>query len=98
PPRPPPFPYTTLFRSRTNRLCQPAFHRAEISLLAVKAVKRHIGECISTFTEVGIILARQRSEQLRRYIKLAGLLILIDLNAVAPDRKSTRLNSSHVSI
>src|SRR5688572_32483116 len=88
PPRPPPFPYTTLFRStptptpeqEVRRLYEEA--EARVAKAAERVVSRDsFGELLAQVTENAVALTRIANE---------GMDLL--------DRKSTRLNSSHSQI
>src|SRR5207249_11064288 len=94
PPRPPPrptlFPYTTLFRSAADRDAEeaarqnPGYLRAVLESLARRAGQGDAGAAAELHRLLG---------------ERPGLLgAVTGLAARAEDRKSTRLNSSHVSI
>src|SRR5204862_7582566 len=80
--RSPLFPYTTLFRSRIAGELPHRFRRAERLLDALDA---QLGL-------VGAVRRRQRIPLVHERRDLAGVEVL------QRDRKSTRLNSSHVEI
>src|SRR5438874_7826411 len=91
PPRPPLFPYTTLFRSRAavEEGIVPGGGTALIRCLAaVEKLKLHDDEAVGA----GIV-KRALEEPARQIAHNAG-----SEGAVVIDRKSTRLNSSHVEI
>src|SRR5690554_7549049 len=88
PPRSTLFPYTTLFRSRD---VPQSLEEIELSLsfrdrILIPMLKK-IAEVTVRFTP------EKQLEEARRLIELAGLA-----GTLEPDRKSTRLNSSHVRI
>src|SRR5690349_22982495 len=82
PPAPALFPYTTLFRSLLDALHQRARQRGGGGSRAEPAV--HVGSAVR---------AREAVQELARH---SALLAAQERDAV--DRKSTRLNSSHVEI
>src|SRR5690606_41305264 len=88
PPTPPPFPCTTLFRSRQAALSAPRRRAAEGGIPAwhETAVRHHIGEERSP-----IFIASDAPTELDDIASCARLV-------PEEDRKSTRLNSSHVKI
>src|SRR5690606_41884470 len=82
PPRPPLFPYTTLFRSRSHDCNGPA-----------SSVQHLDGRARST--------ARAALRAATFHVKRSGpvpVVFLINTQPRSQDRKSTRLNSSHVKI
>src|SRR3712207_7373069 len=88
PPRSTLFPYTTLFRSGGHRsrdagVLDPGGER-------VRANPREQGACQMTTTTTGRGSGKQ--------IILYAILFLVLLWTLVPDRKSTRLNSSHANI
>src|SRR5690606_41862268 len=85
PPRPPLFPYTTLFRSLYGAI---VFYRG---LSGIQT--RFAGFAWWTFAAVcGLSFANY----LLRFLKWEYYLAVLDIRGI--DRKSTRLNSSHVKI
>src|SRR5207247_9747538 len=83
PPRPPLFPYTTLFRSRASAVGRPPALWLEHLLeekdgVDVRAADRE--DPVAVDRPLALVIRRQRSPA---------------ITAVAQDRKSTRLNSSH---
>src|SRR5207253_6122769 len=97
PPRPPPLPYTTLFRSTTGpsaglRLLAVHAHPDDEASKGAATVAKYVSEgaqvLIVTCTggEAGSVLNKSLTHREEE--------ILADLQ----DRKSTRLNSSHVAI
>src|SRR4051812_49466754 len=89
PPRPPLFPYTTLFRSADERGERAVGHLARDAIDEQRAA-RGDGDAIR--------LEAAAHAALRRRARIAantGGTLLID---GVSDRKSTRLNSSHMSI
>src|SRR5207249_10770102 len=92
PPSSTPFPYTTLFRSTVqdrgmgiDRLEMPHIFEPFYRGAAVMAAQIH-------GTGLGLSLAKSIAEA------MGGTLSVVSELAVGRDRKSTRLNSSHVSI
>src|SRR5690606_40052623 len=94
PPRPTLFPYTTLFRSDLLRTLllelagwqasgESTFIARERHLIALRAAQAHL--------EAAEAHARERAQQLDLFAEELRL-------AQERDRKSTRLNSSHVKI
>src|SRR3712207_8814180 len=83
PPRSPPFPYTTLFRS-IRRQPEPGEDAAHLAVGApLRRVDRHVPQQPAPPRRV-------LREDLRRRA--------VDDDEVVEDRKSTRLNSSHANI
>src|SRR5699024_11360050 len=87
PPRSPLFPYTTLFRSRVRMVLR----REQIDIFAEMFLQA--GKDISVIREGGVIRKSAGFIRIFRQIRLRCALII-----GIGDRKSTRLNSSHVSI
>src|SRR5690606_42016905 len=79
-----PFPYTTLFRSQGFVVTDLVVHR----LLQAGQVGRGLGQ------RAGELLQRREAVELQRVERLVAGVVL----ALVADRKSTRLNSSHVKI
>src|SRR5699024_11249725 len=94
PPTPPPFPYTTLFRS-------PGV--VEVLVQRVQLVHRVVAQVVPV-VEAGVDASQRRSAGPRLLGAALGLRAVLRTGdgGVAQrrttDRKSTRLNSSHVSI
>src|SRR5690554_7437257 len=91
PPRPPLFPYTTLFRSAggCSQACiAPTAHRADIQITGRLQVQRATGGGIKA-------LAGSHVERLGAIDLQTDHLPAV---VAVEDRKSTRLNSSHVRI
>src|SRR5204863_9266669 len=93
PPTPPPFPYTTLFRSGYRVI------EAGDGPTALAALDAETGSIDLLFTDVvlprgmtGAVLAAEA--QAKRPV----LKVLFTTGYARKDRKSTRLNSSHVEI
>src|SRR5699024_12842378 len=84
PPRSTLFPYTTLFRSLS--LVTDAAAAAEHSLPAVRV--DDVRDALAALARAQLARARQENPQ----------LVVLAVTGSAGDRKSTRLNSSHVSI
>src|SRR5690606_41722402 len=86
PPPPPPrstlFPYTTLFRSTQHQHTRCQHQR------------EHCGKCQATSNRTG----KLRPPLSRRCTNSETWLQQVNINAQHQDRKSTRLNSSHVKI
>src|SRR5690606_41013517 len=96
-PRPPLFPYTTLFRSALADRAGLAVHavRTVRGGLAAEAVALHrAGEALA-LADRGDVDQLARGEQLGGEL-LADLVVPHVLEPQLEDRKSTRLNSSHV--
>src|SRR5207249_7857102 len=85
PPRPTLFPYTTLFRSA------PTGRRIKYGELAADAARMPVPESVVLKRAVDFKLIGTPAKRLDTPSKVNG-------SAVYGDRKSTRLNSSHVSI
>src|SRR5690606_40349222 len=87
PPRPPLFPYTTLFRSSTPRgstLTHYIGNRVDPGLATCAAMEKRL---------------QVVSEKIERAVGMLNVRIGVDMQVQnAKDRKSTRLNSSHVKI
>src|SRR5207249_12303603 len=92
PPTPTLFPYTTLFRS-VPRLVEHAAAVRTIACLPLHAGPTPVGSLVLV-----AVAPRSFAERDVRTLErpLAELALMIE--AVRRDRKSTRLNSSHVSI
>src|SRR5690606_40422833 len=90
PPRSTLFPYTTLFRSRDrDHQTQVGFRHFALGLAGLCLAGGH------ALVDVFQILERQH----HRALQLDELLLdFLNVGNVALDRKSTRLNSSHVKI
>src|SRR5690606_41499362 len=87
PPTPPPFPYTTLFRSRADT---PLVLDADaLNLLA--------GGALPGWGPGPVVLTPHAAEG-ARLLGVSTQAVLADRLGAARDRKSTRLNSSHVKI
>src|SRR5690348_18056349 len=91
PPRPPLFPYTTLFRSRGGVMRHRAKHR-QLSRTASHRKALLANMATSLFKHDRVVTTEAKAKELRPY---AERLITL---ARRGDRKSTRLNSSHPSI
>src|SRR3712207_7141233 len=85
PPRSTLFPYTTLFRSQVGE--EPR----------VAAVGLHVGDGVEV-DERGDAAHHERHEQRQRVDEQAQLRVDARRAREVPDRKSTRLNSSHANI
>src|SRR5207249_11713067 len=91
------FPYTTLFRSEVRGAClvvYPGFDEPELLLGMSRSSASIERLAVTTLSiqypvEEGVRALRNRIEDCRRG---GGRVVLVE------DRKSTRLNSSHVSI
>src|SRR3712207_8222978 len=86
PPRSTLFPYTTLFRSLSALLPQLHGGVAQLAQVLGLQVRRAPGELLHRVEDLPGHLARRHARQ------------LVQGEAVARDRKSTRLNSSHANI
>src|SRR5690242_21060980 len=87
PPRSTLFPYTTLFRSKDRGFDPLIQHLRSKKILAGR---------VRTIADIPVVKAsNSKSPQERITVILAKLQ---QLKAAKPDRKSTRLNSSHMSI
>src|SRR5439155_21804631 len=98
PPTPPLFPYTTLFRSNTDyRVGVPVtYRRAAVTVrFQLYHQSSHLGD---------EYMAHTNSQRVDLSFEAAELLVARDMahwrlrTTGPPDRKSTRLNSSHVAI
>src|SRR5207249_12008653 len=89
PPTSPLFPYTTLFRSNTETLATAAYRRDVGEVAPPEALALEIDD----LADEGVIGVRVEGsdDELHRPGELWG-------SSGRADRKSTRLNSSHVSI
>src|SRR3989442_11497778 len=85
PPRSTLFPYTTLFRSVHARQAHLARIQQHVAVFVVDK-------------EVAVLAELHARQHLQRLAPLHGLLLAAGLDARQRDRKSTRLNSSHVRI
>src|SRR5690606_41868590 len=88
-PRPTPFPYTTLFRSRDELLVDIETDKVVLEVLAeadgvLAEIIKGEGETVLSAELLGTLNAGATAAQ--------------KAEAAAADRKSTRLNSSHVKI
>src|SRR5256885_10836543 len=97
PPRSTLFPYTTLFRSRREVTDKKTASTARADHLRFDAWLREFPELASkVFHEItGDDLARWRDARLQQ---VSGASVLREAQQFRPDRKSTRLNSSHLVI
>src|SRR5207249_11329621 len=95
-PRSPLFPYTTLFRSKLleEEDTPEAFSRIENLRELVNAAmdSRDRGETLAEFLDHAALVSDADQYEASQQITL------MTLHAAKGDRKSTRLNSSHVSI
>src|SRR5204863_9972734 len=95
-PRPPPFPYTTLFRSEGARATRvPSQHVPQMSLKERdrrwdKARKKMLTAGLDAFDFLG--------NDIYWGMGMANMRYMLQIDAALGDRKSTRLNSSHVEI
>src|SRR5206468_13024168 len=97
PPAPPPFPYTTLFRSLADRAVrvQIVFERSEHCRARLVAFDRAQSASAESRGQRSRAVARTR-EPLFIVIEWPAI---VDVEKIKPqDRKSTRLNSSHDQI
>src|SRR5690606_41996711 len=91
PPRPRRFPYTTLFRS-------------DVGLLFVDGISLHIDAPVINQRHMPVLLLVGAHDVRKIKIHLEARAVLHERDAIAildlaaQDRKSTRLNSSHVKI
>src|SRR5207253_8617832 len=95
PPSPPPFPYTTLFRSEGLRagLTQLGMQEGRDVSLDIRFTRgdlRAVSTAVEELAKARVDLIFANGAVAARAAKAATLTI--------PDRKSTRLNSSHVAI
>src|SRR3712207_6876207 len=90
PPRSTLFPYTTLFRSRGRVSVAPDFADPLMGLGIEFAVTRTVRDA------AGLLDAVHGSEPGDKYLLPGPATTYLD--AARPDRKSTRLNSSHANI
>src|SRR5439155_22404379 len=93
PPQPPPFPSTTLFRSHAEPLLCAAWPHPEARHHLVEDQQRPVAVAQRAQRRVESGLGRDEA-------RVADVRLHDDGNAgfIPPDRKSTRLNSSHVAI
>src|SRR3712207_7260838 len=95
PPRSTLFPYTTLFRSERGLLVNTA---------SIAAYEGQIGQCAYAASKAGVVgltlpAARELARSGIRVLTIApGLIHTPLMDTLPPDRKSTRLNSSHANI
>src|SRR5690606_39532807 len=89
PPRPPPFPYTTLFRSYELFPTETATRHREGDLEAMRTGRR-----VRREYELTLPTGTVPVETIKMRVCDADGTVI----GVAGDRKSTRLNSSHVKI
>src|SRR3712207_8438195 len=87
PPRSPPFPYTTLFRSLSAYLA-PLMTRESRGLLAAAIDARHGQVYLQAVAPGGRTIIAPALMGVREAVRILG----------SGDRKSTRLNSSHANI
>src|SRR5207248_11738680 len=89
-PRPPLFPYTTLFRSKTVLKNYVADVRRLAAAAGRDPRKLYVYNLQTVIVAETDAAARAKFEEYRQYASYDGALVL--------DRKSTRLNSSHRTI
>src|SRR5690606_41575533 len=87
PPRPTLFPYTTLFRSKHHRTEDRILELPDIARPVIGLQHRHRARGYAGDPAAGFRRTDARDEMLHQH-----------RNVFPPDRKSTRLNSSHVKI
>src|SRR5438309_8006502 len=92
PPRSTLFPYTTLFRSRTD-VPLDAHGAEQAAAIADRLSRRPVGRVLAS----DLRRARSTAETVAARLGLA-VELTADLRELDLDRKSTRLNSSHSSI
>src|SRR5690606_39449119 len=93
PPRSPLFPYTTLFRSR--RLIDVLGQTYDVVIIDCPPVLPVTDSLVlARMVDVTLLVASANKTSRRSLTRAVELLRQVD----APDRKSTRLNSSHVKI
>src|SRR5207253_10897541 len=95
PPHPPPstlFPYTTLFRSRNYRCSNQKL----VQLLGFRP-RRTVLESIDNMVQ-RFSAEKAMNFSHPRYYNIDWMVLLGEVHAEHQDRKSTRLNSSHVAI
>src|SRR5690606_40342007 len=98
PPTAPPFPYTTLFRSRGAH-ARGERHRALGALqLGELALHGRHGGVADAAVDVAGLLAGEEGGAARDVAEDEGAGLVDGRGVRARDRKSTRLNSSHVKI
>src|SRR5690606_41981381 len=96
PPPPPPLPYTTLFRSvpANNALSRVDLHRILAAAADAAGAKVAFGLSVQDLVDTGeaveVTLTDGRTDTYDLVVGFDGIR--------SPDRKSTRLNSSHVKI
>src|SRR5690606_40773551 len=92
-----PFPYTTLFRSRRSGAA-PRTPRAPATTVAGARVAVDRASARSTGSGLGGVAGRRDELNVQVQLDLLGDQHAAALDGNVPDRKSTRLNSSHVKI
>src|SRR5699024_12756991 len=87
------FPYTTLFRSCPSRaLIHESIYDEFIERALERVKKIKIGHPLDTETMMGAQASTEQLEKIKSYLEIGKE------EGAELDRKSTRLNSSHVSI
>src|SRR5699024_11490642 len=96
PPLPPPFPYTTLFRSRVREILRHVESGAGDGL---EESRRVVGALAPADLDEGSLTGALRRVT-DRFTEESSVSARLRVGREVPqlDRKSTRLNSSHVSI
>src|SRR5699024_11585304 len=98
PPRSPFFPYTTLFRSHASEGDSAVELTAMLSALPEQVLKSVLCAALWLVLPLVCALLRPAALCLAALAAARGFVLALTVAVSIGDRKSTRLNSSHVSI
>src|SRR5207253_4936112 len=98
PPRPTLFPYTRLFRSTAKVSVEPEDEYARSKREAEQALHRELDAARFTIVRTPLVYGPGVRANFLSLLKKAGWPLPLGAVRNARDRKSTRLNSSHVAI